>query len=182
MATTTIATFNVNSINARLQILVDWLRAAGPDVVLLQETKCVDEAFPHLAFRELGYEALTHGQKSYNGVAILAKGGATRSAAACPATRRTSRPATWRPPSATCASPRSTCPTATRSAPTSSPTSSAGWTACARTSAGLLEEGVPLVLGGDYNVIPEPRTATTRRPGRATRSTAPRAAAPSAPC
>src|SRR5919206_1489138 len=68
-----IATWNVNSVNARLEIVLAWLREAAPDVVLLQEIKCQDDAFPRLAFFELGYEALVHGQKSYNGVAILAK-------------------------------------------------------------------------------------------------------------
>ena len=69
----TIATWNVNSVNARLEIVLDWLRSAAPDVVLLQETKCQDETFPRLAFHGLGYEAHTHGQKSYNGVAILSR-------------------------------------------------------------------------------------------------------------
>jgi exodeoxyribonuclease III len=69
----TIATWNVNSVGARLENVLAWLRAVGPDIVLLQEIKCPSEAFPRLAFVELGYEALAHGQKSYNGVAILAK-------------------------------------------------------------------------------------------------------------
>lgn len=68
-----IATWNVNSIKARLPIIVDWLASAGPDIVLLQELKCVDEAFPAAEIEDLGYNIATHGQKSYNGVAILAK-------------------------------------------------------------------------------------------------------------
>ena len=66
-----LATFNVNSIKARLPRVLEWLSDAKPDVVLLQEIKCVDEAFPLLEFESRGYKAATHGQKAYNGVAIL---------------------------------------------------------------------------------------------------------------
>ena len=68
-----IATFNINGIKARAQALPDWLDAAHPDVVLLQEIKSVDEAFPTELFEERGYNVATHGQKSFNGVAILSK-------------------------------------------------------------------------------------------------------------
>jgi exodeoxyribonuclease-3 len=68
-----IATFNVNSIKARLPRVLEWLKAAAPDVALLQEIKSVDEAFPRLEIEELGYNVETHGQKTYNGVAILSK-------------------------------------------------------------------------------------------------------------
>jgi exodeoxyribonuclease-3 len=68
-----IATFNVNSVKARLNIVLDWLRTTAPDVALLQEIKTVDEGFPRLEIEELGYNIATHGQKSYNGVAILSK-------------------------------------------------------------------------------------------------------------
>ncbi|PCJ71377.1 MAG: exodeoxyribonuclease III [Rhodobiaceae bacterium] len=68
-----IATFNVNSIKARLNNLVHWLEEAKPDIVCLQELKCVDEAFPHEAIEALGYNVAVHGQKTYNGVAILSK-------------------------------------------------------------------------------------------------------------
>ncbi|MBX3294835.1 MAG: exodeoxyribonuclease III [Acidobacteria bacterium] len=68
-----IAAWNVNSINARMEHLLDWLERAGPDVVCLQETKCVDENFPFAAITEAGYKAEFFGQKSYNGVAILSK-------------------------------------------------------------------------------------------------------------
>ena len=68
-----IATWNVNSVNARLETVLDWFREARPDVACLQEIKCVDERFPALAFEELGYNAAVLGQKSYNGVAILSK-------------------------------------------------------------------------------------------------------------
>jgi exodeoxyribonuclease-3 len=68
-----IATWNVNSINARLETVVRWFEEAQPDVACLQEIKCVDEKFPAEAFERLGYNIAVHGQKSYNGVAMLSK-------------------------------------------------------------------------------------------------------------
>jgi len=68
-----IATWNVNSVNARLETVVRWFEEAQPDVACLQEIKCVDEKFPAEAFERLGYNLAVHGQKSYNGVAILSK-------------------------------------------------------------------------------------------------------------
>lgn len=68
-----IATWNVNSINVRMPQLAAWLKTADPDVVCVQETKCVDEAFPYHKLRDLGYHTAFYGQKSYNGVAILSK-------------------------------------------------------------------------------------------------------------
>lgn len=68
-----IATWNVNSVKARLEPALAWLRQAQPDVVCLQEIKTVDENFPLQPFEELGYNCAVHGQKSYNGVAILSK-------------------------------------------------------------------------------------------------------------
>jgi exodeoxyribonuclease-3 len=69
-----IATFNVNGVRSRLQNLLAWLERDRPDVACLQELKAPDEAFPVQALREAGYEAVWHGQKSWNGVAILARG------------------------------------------------------------------------------------------------------------
>src|SRR3954470_19865434 len=69
-----IATFNINNINKRLENLLDWLRAARPDVACLQELKSTDFDFPIAALRRAGYEAVWRGQKSWNGVAILARG------------------------------------------------------------------------------------------------------------
>lgn len=68
-----IATFNINGIKARIEALPAWLTAATPDVVCLQEIKSVDEAFPRDVFEDMGYRVETHGQKSFNGVAILSK-------------------------------------------------------------------------------------------------------------
>ncbi|MES2896893.1 MAG: exodeoxyribonuclease III [Pseudomonadota bacterium] len=68
-----IATWNVNSVNARLETVLRWFEEASPDVACLQEIKCVDEKFPAEAFERLGYNVAVHGQKSYNGVAMLSK-------------------------------------------------------------------------------------------------------------
>jgi len=68
-----IATFNINGIKARINALPEWLDEAQPDVVVLQEIKSVDEAFPRDLFEDRGYNVETHGQKSFNGVAILSK-------------------------------------------------------------------------------------------------------------
>jgi exodeoxyribonuclease-3 len=68
-----IATWNVNSVKARLDHLVRWLRDAAPDVVLLQETKATDETFPRAALEDLGYNIACAGQRTYNGVAILSR-------------------------------------------------------------------------------------------------------------
>lgn len=69
----TIATWNVNSITARLPNVLAWLKMHGPDVVLLQELKTIEENFPKEAFSALGYHAAVFGQKAWNGVAILSK-------------------------------------------------------------------------------------------------------------
>lgn len=68
-----IATFNVNSIKARLPRVLEWLEDAKPDVALLQEIKSEDATFPALEIEALGYQVATHGQKTYNGVAILSR-------------------------------------------------------------------------------------------------------------
>jgi exodeoxyribonuclease-3 len=68
-----IATFNINGIKARIAALPAWLNDAQPDVALLQEIKSVDVGFPRELFEDMGYRVETHGQKSFNGVAILSK-------------------------------------------------------------------------------------------------------------
>src|SRR5881396_3403183 len=68
-----IASWNINSLRKRQDRLFAWLDATKPDVVCLQETKCTDEQFPVLALQAAGYYAAYHGEKSYNGVAILSK-------------------------------------------------------------------------------------------------------------
>jgi exodeoxyribonuclease-3 len=69
-----IATYNVNGVNGRLPVLLRWLGEARPDIACLQELKAPQEKFPEAAIREAGYNAVWHGQKSWNGVAILARG------------------------------------------------------------------------------------------------------------
>ena len=150
-----IATWNVNSINARLANVLEWLRSAKPDVVLLQEIKCQDPAFPTEAVGDLGYNVATHGQKSYNGVAILSlrplEDVVPR---ASRATRWTSRRATSRP---------STCGVRVASIylPNGNPIGTEkfayklAWMERLRAhAAALLELDEPVVLGGDFNVIP----------------------------
>ncbi len=68
-----IATYNINGIKARLEALTDWLTMAAPDVACLQEIKSLDENFPRAHFEAMGYRVETHGQKGFNGVAILSK-------------------------------------------------------------------------------------------------------------
>jgi exodeoxyribonuclease-3 len=69
-----IATYNVNGVNGRLPVLLRWLREDKPDIVCLQELKAPQERFPRADIERAGYGAIWHGQKSWNGVAILAKG------------------------------------------------------------------------------------------------------------
>ena len=68
-----IVSWNINSLRKREERLLAWLRETRPDIVCLQETKCTDEQFPELELRAAGYHSAFHGQKSYNGVAILSK-------------------------------------------------------------------------------------------------------------
>jgi exodeoxyribonuclease-3 len=68
-----VASFNINGVKARLPALLDWLRDAATDVVVLQEIKCSDDQFPRLEIEEMGYNIETHGQKGFNGVAILSR-------------------------------------------------------------------------------------------------------------
>lgn len=73
MQTVTIATWNVNSVRSRIGHLRDWLARDKIDIILLQELKCMDDAFPAMEIEELGYNLALHGEKTYNGVAILSK-------------------------------------------------------------------------------------------------------------
>jgi exodeoxyribonuclease-3 len=68
-----IASFNINGVKARLPVVLDWLTESAPDVAILQEIKTIDEGFPREPFEDLGYNVETHGQKSFNGVALLSK-------------------------------------------------------------------------------------------------------------
>ena len=68
-----IATWNINGIKARIDTAKTWLASASPDIACFQEIKCVDEAFPHQEFEDMGYNVAVHGQKGFNGVALLSK-------------------------------------------------------------------------------------------------------------
>src|SRR3954467_15857517 len=68
-----VATWNANSVRPRIHLLRAWLRECSPDIVCLQEIKCVDDAFPRLEIEALGPTLVTHGQKTFNGVALLSK-------------------------------------------------------------------------------------------------------------
>ena len=70
-----IASYNVNGVNGRLPVLLRWLDEYRPDIACLQELKAPDEKFPEAAIRDLGYDVVWHGQKSWNGVAILSRAG-----------------------------------------------------------------------------------------------------------
>ncbi len=131
-----IATWNVNSVRQRMEHLLGYLKDVSPDVLCLQEIKCVDEAFPRLEVEALGYNVATHGQKGFNGVAILSKTpdrGDARPARrslrrTCPIYRGDC-PGRAR---ASCGLPASICPTAIRRTPINTPISLAGWTGSSR--------------------------------------------------
>lgn len=149
-----IATWNVNSIKARLPNVLDWLKAAEPDVVLLQEIKTVDDGFPRLEIEELGYDCAVHGQKSYNGVAILSRRGLEDVSTGLPGDDSDEQA---RYLEATVDGVR----VATIYLPNGNPTDSVKypyklrWMARLKArAADLLAEERPVVLGGDYNVIP----------------------------
>jgi exodeoxyribonuclease-3 len=153
---TTIATWNVNSVNARLPNVLAWLSEAKPDIVLLQEIKCLDAAFPSDAVGELGYNAATHGQKSYNGVAILSRRPIEDVMRGLPGDDGDEQA---RYLEATIGGFR----VASIYLPNGNPLGTEkfgyklAWMARLRAhAAALLELDEPVVLGGDYNVIPEP--------------------------
>jgi exodeoxyribonuclease-3 len=155
-----IATWNVNSIKARIDPAVAWLKEANPDILCMQEIKCTDDTFPAERFEELGYNCAVHGQKTYNGVAILSK--------------RPMEDVTPRLPGgdgddharyieAIVPGENGTVRVASIYAPNGNPigtdkfTYKLGWMERLATHAKalmLFEE--PLALMGDYNVIPEP--------------------------
>lgn len=122
-----IATYNVNGVNGRLPVLLRWLAETRPDVVCLQELKAPDAKFLEEAIGHAGYEAIWHGQKSWNGVAILSRVGTpVKPVAACLAIPMTSTAAISRRRSMASSSPVSIFPTATPDRDPNSTTSSAG--------------------------------------------------------
>ncbi|MDR3514309.1 MAG: exodeoxyribonuclease III [Azospirillaceae bacterium] len=149
-----IATWNVNSVKARLGNITSWLQQAAPDVLLMQEIKCETEAFPTSAFRDLGYHVAVLGQKAYNGVAILAK---------MPLEAvRTGLPGAEADPQARyieadCGGVRIGCLYLPNGNPVGTekyPYKLAWMDHLARHVETLLATEQPFVLGGDYNIIP----------------------------
>ncbi|MGF1650527.1 MAG: exodeoxyribonuclease III [Hyphomicrobiaceae bacterium] len=158
-----IATWNVNGIKARLETLLNWLREANADVVCLQEIKTVAEGFPREPFEELGYNIAMAGQKSFNGVAILSKAPLEDVIDRLPGDADDEQA---RYLEATIPFGQGVVRVATIYLPNGNPINTGkfdyklAWMkrleAHART---LLTHEIPVVLAGDYNVIPEPQDA-----------------------
>ena len=153
-----IATFNVNNVVKRLANLLAWLEETAPDVVCLQELKATDSGFPAAALAEAGYGAVWRGQRTWNGVAILARG-------AEPVLTRDALPgdpsdAQARYVEAAVEGVLIGCLYAPNGNPQPGPKFAykLAWHARLEAHAAeLLAAGVPVVLAGDYNIVPEPR-------------------------
>jgi exodeoxyribonuclease-3 len=160
-----IATFNVNGIRARFETVTGWLSDRAPDVALLQETKIVDEAFPREEVERLGFRVEAHGQKSFNGVAILSRLPLEDVVRGLPGDEADEQ-ARWI--EATVMGDRAVrvvCLYLPNGNPAPGPKYDykLAWMARARDRAReLIGAEEPLVLAGDWNVIPEPRDV--RRP------------------
>ena len=158
--TLSIATWNINGIKARLDNVLEWLRDSEPDIACLQEIKSVDENFPRSAIEDLGYNVETHGQKGFNGVAILSKTRPDEITARLPGDE-TDEQARFL--EAVFSHDGSVLRVASLYLPNGNPVDSEkfpyklAWMerleAFARSRLDLEE---PLVLAGDYNVIPRP--------------------------
>ena len=153
-----IASYNINGINTRLHVLTRWLAEFQPDIACLQELKCTDEAFPADSIEQLGYSAIWHGQRGWNGVAILSRVGEpveTRRALPDDPKLEQSRYIE----AAVCG-----ILIGNLYAPNGNPWPGPkfdyklAWLDCLQAhAADLLESGVPALLTGDYNVIPTDR-------------------------
>jgi exodeoxyribonuclease-3 len=152
-----IATWNVNGIRARLETVTAWLRERSPDVALLQEIKTVDEGFPREAVEALGYSVLTHGQKGFNGVAILSRLAVSDVARGLPGDEADEQ-ARWIEATVTGArAVRVACLYLPNGNPAPGPKYDykLGWMERLRARArAILDSEMPAVLAGDYNVIP----------------------------
>ncbi len=155
-----IATWNVNSVKARLEAAIAWLKEASPDVVCFQEIKTTDDAFPRLEFEDLGYNCAVHGQKTYNGVAILSK---RKMEDATPRLPRGDADDHARYIEAIVTGDKGIVRVASIYAPNGNPvgtekfTYKLGWMDRLATHAkDLLAHEEKVLLMGDYNVIPEP--------------------------
>jgi exodeoxyribonuclease-3 len=153
-----LATLNINNINRRLPVLLEWLEAAEPDVVCLQELKATDLQFPQSALAKAGYGAVWKGQSAWNGVAILARGSEpvlTRDELPGDEANREARYI-----EAAVNGILVACLYAPNGNPQPGPKFSAklAWTdRLIAHAADLLAEDIPVVLAGDYNIVPEPR-------------------------
>ena len=158
-----IATWNINGVKARLDRLLDWLATARPDVALLQEIKSVDEGFPREPVEALGYRVETHGQKGFNGVALLSRLPLAEVARGLPGDPSDEQ-ARWI--EGTVTGPSRTVRVAGLYLPNGNPAPGPkydyklAWMARMEAHvAPMLAAEQPLVLAGDYNVIPEPQDA-----------------------
>lgn len=156
-----IATWNVNSIRARLANLLAWLDEAAPDVVLLQEIKTVEAAFPRLEIEERGYNCAVAGQKSYNGVAILSKYPLDDVTAGLPgdgSDEQARYVEAWidAPGAGGVRAASIYLPNGNPVASDKYPYKLAWMERLTRRAEALLAAEEPVVLGGDYNVIPAP--------------------------
>jgi exodeoxyribonuclease-3 len=158
-----ITTWNINGVKARLEAALTYLREAAPDVVCLQEIKCVDEGFPAAAFEELGYNVATNGQKGFNGVALLSKRPLEDVARRLPGADGDEQS---RYIEATVVGDRHAVRVASIYLPNGNPIGTEkfayklAWLERLRAhTRRLLAEEMPAVLAGDYNVIPEPLDA-----------------------
>ncbi len=158
-----IATWNINGVKARIETAPQWLKEAEPDIACLQEIKSVDEAFPREVFEDLGYNVVTHGQKGFNGVAILSKLPFEETSPRLPGDDSDEQA---RYLEATFSTDFGSLRVASLYLPNGNPLGSEkfpyklAW--MERLEARIIEllrEEVPFILAGDYNVIPEPRDA-----------------------
>lgn len=160
-----IATWNVNGIRARLGPVTDWLRDRAPDIALLQEIKTQDDGFPREAIAALGYEIHTHGQKGFNGVAILSRLPVSDVMRGLPGDEADGQ-ARWIEATVTGMRPvRVACLYLPNGNPAPGPKYDykLAWMERLRARArAILASERPAVLAGDYNVIPTPQDA--RRP------------------
>jgi exodeoxyribonuclease III len=158
-----IATWNINGVKARLESAVSYLKQEAPDVVCLQEIKSVDEGFPRGVFQDLGYNVETHGQKGFNGVALLSKPPLEDVTRGLPGDDGDPQ-ARWI--EALVPFERQMLRVASLYLPNGNPIGTEkfayklAWMArMKRHAARLLADETPLVLAGDFNVIPEPYDA-----------------------
>jgi exodeoxyribonuclease-3 len=158
-----IATWNVNSIKAHLGAVTSWLKEREPDVVCLQELKCVDDAFPRSEIEDLGYNVAVHGQKTYNGVAILSKHPIDEAKPRLPGNDADDHA---RYIEATISTKEGSVRVASIYLPNGNPVGTdkfkykLSWMdRLAKHASDLLKLEEPLVLAGDFNVIPTPLDA-----------------------